>query len=235
MIKLTNISKIIDRKNILKNLNIHIPRGEITAICGPNGAGKTTLLRIILDLLCIDSGTINYNIKKSDISFLFHEECLFQDLTLKENLDFFLASKNLEFDPRKMVKYAEELNIVKEIDKKISTFSEGMIRKADLIRTLMEEPELLILDEPTSNLDPIGKVNVRNILKKKVNEENLTVFLTSHLLSEVEKLAKHVYIINEGQNCWEGDMEYLKKNNIDLESKFVELIKSKELKHEKTV
>ena len=89
MIELENISKKIGLKEVLQNLSLNISKGKITAICGPNGAGKTTLIRIILNLICKDNGFIKYYVNLDDISFLFHKDCLFPDLTLKENLEFF--------------------------------------------------------------------------------------------------------------------------------------------------
>lgn len=233
MIELENISKKIGLKEVLQNLSLNISKGKITAICGPNGAGKTTLIRIILNLICKDNGFIKYYVNLDDISFLFHKDCLFPDLTLKENLEFFLASKGMKLDQNKLIKYSTELDLKHEIKKKISTFSQGMIRKADLIRALMENPKLLILDEPTSDLDPIGKVKIREILKKKIKEQDLTIMLTSHLLSEVEKLADYIYIINKGQLYWEGNIQDIKKDNVDLESKFIELINYGVNKNEK--
>jgi len=236
MIKLCNISKKIGSKKVIQNLSLDILKNRITAICGPNGAGKTTIIRMILKLVNLDSGLVKYGTNLNQISFLFHNSCLFSDLTLKENISFFMESKGIRLDLKKLYKVSEELNLEKDINRKISTFSQGMIQKADLIRALMENPEFLILDEPTANLDPEGKVKVREILKKKVKNNDLTVLLTSHLLDEVERLADYVYIINLGELCWHGGVkEDLAEENIDLESKFIEILNSKGDRNEKIV
>jgi ABC-2 type transport system ATP-binding protein len=230
MIEMKNVRKKIFDKEVLKRINLIIPPKQITAICGPNGAGKTTIIRIILKLIKNDEGTIEYGCNLNDISFQLHKICLFPELTLKENISFFLKVKGKNLDKDYLNKYLSIFSLKKELNKKVSSFSEGMVKKADLLRVILERPRFLILDEPTSNLDPKSKVDMRNILKELVEYENATVFLTSHLLNEIEKLADKTIILDKGIIKWHGSMVLLEKENIDLESKYIEILTKEVLK-----
>jgi ABC-2 type transport system ATP-binding protein len=230
MIEMKNVRKKIFDKKVLNGIDLFIPPRQITAICGPNGAGKTTIIRIILKLIKNDEGTIEYGCNLNDISFQLHKICLFPELTLKENINYFLKVKGKNMDKDYLYKYLNIFSLEKELKKKVSSFSEGMAKKADLLRVVLEKPRFLILDEPTSNLDPISKVNVRNILKELVEYENTTVFLTSHLLNEIEKLADQTIILNEGAIKWQGSMELFEKESTDLESKYIEILTKEVLK-----
>ncbi|MCU0289293.1 MAG: ABC transporter ATP-binding protein [Acidobacteria bacterium] len=224
MIKLEKIVKNIGRKNVLKGIDLSILPGKITALCGPNGAGKTTLVRILLKLIQADSGNIKYSIPINSISFMLHNNSLFDDLTLIENLNFFLAIKKIPLDHHCLHKYLQILSLKDELRKKVSTFSKGMSQKADLLRALMEKPRALILDEPTAHLDPIGKIEIRKLFKDLVEKDGLAILFTSHLLQEMEKIADNIVIIAEGETKWQGELITLFDNGQDLETKFIEII-----------
>jgi ABC-2 type transport system ATP-binding protein len=233
MVNLESISKNIGTKEVLQNVDLSISPGQIAALCGPNGAGKTTIVRIILKVISPDSGTIKYSIPLNSISFLLHSRSLFGDLTLKENIDFFLKIKGIPLNSYSLEKYLNILSLEKDFKAKVSTFSEGMAQKADILRALLEKPDILILDEPTSHLDPMGKIEVRKLLKNLVKEEGTSILLTSHLLHEIEKIADDVLILSSGKIRWRGVISSLIKDNVDLESKYVEIISGKEEINEK--
>ncbi|MCX6580917.1 MAG: ABC transporter ATP-binding protein [Candidatus Aminicenantes bacterium] len=224
MIKLEKIVKNIRNKHILKDIDLFIPPGKVTALCGPNGAGKTTLVRILLKLVQADSGNVNYSMPMKSISFMLHNNSLFEDLTLIENINFFLGIKGIDMDPHCLDKYLNLLSLQDELRKKVSTFSKGMSQKADLLRALMEKPEVLLLDEPTSHLDPIGKIELRKLFRDLVEDDGLAILFTSHLLLEVEKIADDVVILVEGELKWRGELHSLLETGQDLETKFIEII-----------
>lgn len=233
MITIEKICKKIGTKQVLNNVDFSVTPGQIVALCGPNGVGKTTLVRIVLKIISPDSGTVNYSIPLNSISFLLHGKSLFGDLTLKENIDFFLKVKGTPLNSHSLEKYLDILSLENDLNSKVSTFSVGMTQKADLLRALLENPEVLILDEPTSHLDPMGKIEVRKLLKNVVKEEGKSILLTSHLLHEIEKIADDVLILSSGKVRWKGELTSLLKDNIDLESKYVEILSGKEDTNEK--
>ncbi len=225
MLVLKNIKKSFGSKKVLKGVNFHAERGKITVLCGPNGAGKTTLIRIILRLLREDEGSLNIDTSYSSIGFIFHNDILFKELTLKENIKFFLKSKKKALREEMLKKYLLFFKLDGDFDTKISKFSAGMKRKAELLRVILEEPEFLILDEPTSNLDPLVKVEIRKLLLELNRKEGLTIFMTSHNLDEVEKIGDKILILNDGIISWEGERETLEKEGVELEDKFLEVVK----------
>jgi ABC-2 type transport system ATP-binding protein len=225
MIRLENIQKKIGAKNVLNGVSFSIPRNKIVSLCGPNGAGKTTIIRIILDLVKPDAGAVDYSIPFDKISFVFHNPCLFDDLTLKENIDFFSRLKGISIDKKYLETCLILLSLENDFKNKISTYSKGMVQKADLLRSLIEKPSVLILDEPTAHLDPEGKVEIRKILKDCVREYGISILLTSHLLNEVQKLTDTVIFIAKGKIKLESDINLLVSGNCDLEEKYLEIIK----------
>ncbi|HLP48003.1 MAG TPA: ATP-binding cassette domain-containing protein, partial [Candidatus Kapabacteria bacterium] len=130
-------------------------------------------------------------------------------------------------DPHCLDKYLNILSLQDELRKKVSTFSKGMSQKADLLRALMEKPEVLLLDEPTSHLDPIGKIELRKLFRDLVEKDGMAILFTSHLLLEVEKIADDVVILAEGETKWRGELKSLLENGLDLETKFIEIISGK--------
>ncbi|HDP95793.1 MAG TPA: ABC transporter ATP-binding protein [Candidatus Aminicenantes bacterium] len=221
-IRISHVSKKIAKKQVLDDVVIAAPRGKTLAVCGPNGAGKTTLIRILLGLLKPDTGSVQMAALPQNCSFQFHSPCLFPDLTLQQNCRFFLSSKNRSLKDKNLVELMKEFNLEGARSGRVGTFSRGMQQKADLIRALLEEPEILFLDEPTSHLDPLGKVSVRKILQRRV-KSGMTLLMTSHLLGEVEKLADHVCILKDGKVIWNGEPRKDPQGR-DLESRFVELV-----------
>lgn len=230
-IRIENLGKKIAGKQVLQDITLSVPKGRVMAICGPNGAGKTTLIRVLLGLLAADRGRVQVNAPLERCAFVFHSSCLFADLTLRQNCRFFLSSKKQAARDRELNELQAEFGLGSHRDARVGTFSRGLMQKADLVRALLEKPDILFLDEPTANLDPLGKVDVRKILRRRV-ESGMTLLLTSHLLGEVEKLADRVCILQHGRVIWEGDPSRDLRGG-DLESRFIELVgASKEDEHE---
>lgn len=211
-VELKNVCKKIDDTPIVTNVSFSIGKGETFALVGPNGAGKTTLIRLILNLYNIDSGEIvvdgisvndkNYKAKKSKIGFLLDNIGLFKDLTAWENLEFFhrIYYKNCSTAIRndKISSLLKEVDLYSKRDKKISFFSRGMKQRLAICRAVINDPKLLILDEPARGLDIEGQYLLRQFIEK-LKENQCTVLINSHDLSEVEKICSKIAFIQSGK------------------------------------
>ena len=203
---------------ILQQLDLQVPNGSIYGFLGPNGAGKTTTLRLILGLLKIQQGSIrifNENLQTSRISILnklgslIEQPSFYLHLTGKENLEVF----RLTFQCPKS-RIDEVLKIVGLTDaanKKAGAYSLGMKQRLAIAIALLNDPQLLILDEPTNGLDPSGIIETRELIIRLNKEEGKTILVSSHLLAEMEKMATHIGIIHKGKLLFQGSMGELRK------------------------
>ena len=210
----------------LKNLNLSVPKGTIFGLLGPNGAGKTTLIKIILGIAKATSGSVSvlnstpsdYKVRKR-IGYLPENHKFPEYLVGEEFMKFTgelygLSGKELE------MRIDSSLEIVK-MNKwrktKLRRYSKGMLQRIGLAQALMHEPELIFLDEPTDGVDPIGRKEIREVLKL-LKENGRTIFLNSHLLSEVELISDRIAILNEGSLVFEGKVDELTsdKNSYEI-------------------
>ncbi len=202
-IKVRNISKKINGRRILHDINFDVYEGEIVGLVGPNGAGKSTLLKIMTGLYSYDSGEIsyyNYDLKNnfeeamSIIGTLIEYPDLYYNLSGKKNLEIFKTMfKNVDDETiNEIVKIVE---MEKVLGKKFKTYSLGMKERLGIASALINKPKILILDEPTNGLDPVGVKNIMNLLK---NMKNTTIIISSHMLSEIESLCDKIIFINNG-------------------------------------
>jgi ABC-type multidrug transport system ATPase subunit len=219
-----SLSKKFGRRWAAKNLNIEVHRGDVFSFLGPNGAGKSTTIRMILTLLRPTSGSIE--IFGRDLSKS-RREILSRVSGIVERPDFYLylsAFKNLEIFGS-MIRRVRSEEIMEALDgvglrsrafEKVKTFSHGMKQRLGIAQALLTNPELIILDEPTTGLDPQGMKEVRELIKKLSAEREMTVFLSSHLLSEVELVATRMAVINRGELVAQGSVsELLDRETID--------------------
>jgi ABC-type multidrug transport system ATPase subunit len=203
-------------QQVVKSLSLQVPEGSIYGFLGPNGAGKTTTIKLLLNLLKVQSGSIHIfeqdiqhhriNIL-SQIGSLIEQPAIYQHLTGKENL------LNRALLLRVPVKRVDDMLALVQLtgaaDKKAGQYSLGMKQRLGIALALLADPKLLILDEPTNGLDPNGIIEVRELLIKLVRQYNKTVFISSHLLAEVERMATHVGIINNGELLFQGSINEL--------------------------
>lgn len=214
-IETLNLSKKIGKKNILTDISFSIKSGETIGLIGRNGAGKTSILKCIAGLWNYKSGVIKINgkiAKKenfSKISALIEYPSLYSNLTLNENIEYFGILSNCEYR-QKSIELLKLLDLTKSADRKIQTFSSGMKQKACLVIALMTKPEILLLDEPTSMLDPISSTEILKFIKNLKNEK-LTIFISSHNLNELEGLCDRVIIIDNGRILRTIDLKEQKK------------------------
>lgn len=204
--------------NTLSNIDLQINRGDIYGFLGPNGSGKTTTLSLLLGLLKNQTGTIEmlgmdmkYHRRKilRKVGSLIENPSLYGHLTANENLEVYREI----YDASK-ARLMEVLHIVglKDTAKKtVKQFSLGMRQRLSLALALLPKPELLILDEPTNGLDPAGILELRSLVKRLRDEEGITFLISSHILSEVEKMVNRVGIIYKGRMRFQGSLEELHK------------------------
>lgn len=219
MIQTEGLTKQFDDLIAVNNLNIHVERGEIYGFLGPNGAGKTTTIMMLLGLTKPTSGQIRlfgkdlasdyFDIKRR-VGVLSEFQYLYDEMTAQEYLRFFCELYRVD-DPE--VRIAEVLSVVNLYNRRgelLGGYSKGMKQKLGLARTLLHKPDILILDEPVSSLDPHGIKEVRDILLAE-NEKGTTMFISSHILSEIERTCDRVGIIHKGQLVAEDNMSDLKR------------------------
>lgn len=207
VLELKNVSKIIGKRKIVENINFDINSGEIFGFLGPNGAGKTTTIKMITGLLKIDEGEILINGKNVKTNF---EEALSSVGGIIENPEMYgyLSGRdNLEIYGRMHSQVSKDrinevINLVKldnRIDDKVKKYSLGMRQRLGLAQALLHSPKLLILDEPTNGLDPVGIKELRDTLRELAEKEGLAVLVSSHLLSEMELMCDRFGIIDSGK------------------------------------
>lgn len=206
-----------------------VRKGEIYGFLGPNGAGKTTTMKMILSLIEPTYGSIevmNDPINKSNnylkyIGSMIEEPSYYPNLTGYENLLVF--QKMLGFDEENILKTLELVGLSEEKNRKklVKAYSLGMKQRLALAFALVKEPQILLLDEPTNGLDPSGIHEIRELIIRLAKEKGLTIFISSHILSEIEQIADRVGIINHGKLVYEGEIEKINTNNwVEIEGKF---------------
>ncbi|APF24679.1 lantibiotic protection ABC transporter ATP-binding protein [Clostridium butyricum] len=222
-----NLSKNFrGEKAAVKDISLKVNRNSIYGLLGPNGAGKSTILKMITGMLKPSSGEILFNGHKwnrkdlASIGSLIEEAPLYENLTAEENLKVRTTILNLPDSRIKEVLKIVELENTRK--KRAGQFSMGMKQRLGIAIALLNNPELLILDEPTNGLDPFGIQELRELIKS-FPEKGITVILSSHMLSEVNQIADHVGIISAGVLGYEGELkneENLEKLFMDIASKY---------------
>ncbi|OYD07140.1 ABC transporter ATP-binding protein [Paludifilum halophilum] len=221
VIKTTNLTKIYGNQTSVDHLNITVNQGDIYGFLGRNGAGKTTTIRMLVGLIQPTHGQIEIfgkNLFKNKKEILRRIGSIVEVLGFYENLT---ARENLLINAKllgipKTSAIEESLEIVglqHETKKLVGNYSLGMKQRLGIARALLHDPELLILDEPTNGLDPIGIKEMRRLLQSLTKERNITLLISSHILSEMEQLADHMGIIHEGKLLEEIAFDRLRKRN----------------------
>lgn len=238
-IVMENVSKTIKRKKLLSNVSFEVAGGEITGFIGPNGAGKTTTIKILTGLIRPSSGAAYVNgkdISKSleglkDMGAMVEYPIFYPYLTGEENLRVLGMIDNLEKRKREeRIKEVIELVNLKGREKdKIKEYSLGMKQRLGIAQALLKDPEILILDEPTNGLDPIGMKELRDIIVKINKEYKKTIFISSHLLDELQQICDNFIIINNGEILFKGTKQSLLKKGEKLEDAFLNILRGEKL------
>jgi ABC-2 type transport system ATP-binding protein len=229
-ITIEKVNKSYAKQQALTDVSFSLKKGEIVGFLGPNGAGKSTLMKIICCYLEQDNGKVrvcdldtkeNNLLAKSKIGYLPEQNPLYLDMYVKEYLSFvggIYKVRNLKNRIREII---QQIGLTDEQQKKIGELSKGFKQRVGLAAALIHNPEILILDEPTTGLDPNQLVGIRDLIKKVGKEK--TVLLSTHIMQEVDKICTRVIIINQGKIINDNLISNLKKNNIDLEEHFRKL------------
>lgn len=206
IIQTENLTKKFGDIIAVNDVSINVREGEIYGFLGLNGAGKTTAIRLLLGMIKPNSGTIflfGQNAKNAsqiwnDIGFMVETPYAYPNLTVKENLEVFYQLRGLK-DKKQIDKIIDVLQLGQYCDKKAKYLSMGNSQRLGLAKALIHNPKLLILDEPINGLDPAGIVEIREFLKDLVKNHNTTIFLSSHILSEISKVATRIGIVHNGK------------------------------------
>jgi len=217
------------RKQVLKNVSFDVPKNKTTGFVGNNGSGKTTSLKCIFEFIFKDSGDVLFFNEKmtpktrKKIGYLPERPYLYEFLTAEEFLKFHLKLSGMSLVNESVdVLVDETLNKVGLLDAKkkaLRSFSKGMLQRAGLAQALVHKPEILVLDEPMSGLDPDGRLMVKDILKEE-KKKGITIFFSSHLLQDMEELCDHLVAIHHGEIIYNADLKSFMSQYPSLEEAF---------------
>jgi len=230
-IETSHLTKSFNTIKVVDDVSFDVRPGEIFGLLGPNGAGKTTTIRIILDIFKADSGSIKIfggemsESKKQKIGYLPEERGLYQDINLEQCLVYLATLKGMDkhISQTKIQSYLEKFDLINHRKKKIKELSKGMQQKAQLITALVHDPELIIIDEPFSALDPVNTQMVKDLLREQRNLGK-TIVMCTHQMHQVEELCDRIVLINRGQSVLYGNLSDIQKsfsgNDIHLRTQF---------------
>jgi len=239
IITVQNLKKSFKDTHVLKGVSFTVKRGSIFALLGSNGAGKTTTVKILSTLINADSGHIKIdginikNVKKvrEKISLTGQYAAVDEGLTGKENMQMICALRDVNNRKKRTEDLLLQFDLLKAADRKVSTYSGGMRRKLDIAMSLIGNPSIVFLDEPTTGLDPQSRLALWDTIKL-MSDSGITIFLTTQYLEEAERLADYITILNKGTVAAAGTVGELKKHMprgvIDLRFKDFSQIKQVE-------
>jgi ABC-2 type transport system ATP-binding protein len=217
-ITVEQVSKSFNKKQVLNDVHLTIEKGQLYGLIGPSGAGKTTLVKMIVGMEKADSGTIHVlnekmpNLKLlQEIGYMAQADSLYVELTGEENLKFFASLYQLnKEEQKKRIAYAAGLvNLTGDLKKRVSAYSGGMKRRLSLAIALIQDPKILILDEPTVGIDPELKLSIWDELLRLKNEEEKTIIVTTHVMDEAER-CDVVAMVRDGRILSSGSPNELK-------------------------
>ncbi|NOY09693.1 MAG: ATP-binding cassette domain-containing protein [Spirochaetes bacterium] len=219
LIELINVEKSFSSLKAADNITFSVKRGSIYGLLGPNGAGKTTIIRMIMNILAPDRGRITINGKKisedskDSIGYLPEERGLYKKLKVNEMLQFIgqLKSVGTSELQSSIDKWLEIFELTKWKNNRISELSKGMTQKVQFIGSVIHNPELLILDEPFSGLDPIS-ADMMNGIILKLNSEGTTILFSTHIMDHAEKICSNIFLIDRGKGILSGPLQQIKDN-----------------------
>ncbi|WP_373290723.1 ATP-binding cassette domain-containing protein [Oceanobacillus neutriphilus] len=218
-----DLGKSFNGDNVVSSINMNIRKGEIYGLLGPNGAGKSTVMKMILNLLKPSQGAIEiFNETVTDTSYelfkrmnaIIEYPIFYEKLTAEDNLD--MHCEYMGYHNKQDIKAALDLVNLKNItNKAVKNFSLGMKQRLGIARAIITKPELLILDEPVNGLDPVGIIEIRNLLEMLNKEYGITILISSHILAEIEQIADTIGVMNNGHLVEEVSMDSIRENNAE--------------------
>ena len=204
-IETLHLKKVYKDKIVVNDVNIHVKKGEIYGFVGPNGAGKSTLMKMLLNLVQANSGEI----------VIFGNKVIESDFEILKRIGSIIENPYFYENKNHIKEVLECVGLLKDADKKISQYSLGMKQRLAIARAILTKPELLILDEPINALDPEGIREMRELFRKLNTDYGITIFISSHILSEVEQIADTIGVIQSGKLMKEISMSDVHKFQTD--------------------
>jgi ABC-2 type transport system ATP-binding protein len=218
IISVSALTKSYGKFQALHNVNFEVFRGDVFGFLGPNGAGKSTTLRILLSLIRPDSGQVQLFGKElqhhrsdilSKVGCIVEKPDFYKYLSARRNLEMFGRISGANISRKNIDAMLDFVGLAGRGGDKLSGFSHGMKQRLGLAQALLHEPELIVLDEPTTGLDPQGIIDMRELILRLSQEQGKTIILSSHLLSEIELIANRMVIINKGRTLSQGKVQDL--------------------------
>lgn len=222
IIEISGLTKDFKELRAVNNLNLNVFRGDVFGFLGPNGAGKSTTIRMLLTLIKPSKGQIKLfgkSLAENRIEILRKVGAIVEKpdfygyLSALKNLEILARISGRQISKKRIMEVLELVGLDKRYNSKVKTFSHGMKQRLGIAQALIHEPELIILDEPTTGLDPQGMKEIRELIQSLSTEKGKTIFLSSHILSEVELVANRMIIINKGTTQVEGYVKDLLNSN----------------------
>jgi ABC-type multidrug transport system ATPase subunit len=218
IIDVKHLAKSFGSFEAVKDVSFSVQRGDVFGFLGPNGAGKSTTIRCMMSLITPDKGSIEMFGKSlqthrneilRNIGSIIEKPDFYKYLSAEKNLEIFARISGADVSKKEIHEMLEFVGLSTRGKHKVGGFSHGMKQRLGIAQTLLHKPELIILDEPTTGLDPQGIIEVRNLILRLKNEQNKTILLSSHQLSEIELIANRMVIINQGKSIVEGNVQDL--------------------------
>jgi ABC-type multidrug transport system ATPase subunit len=218
IIKVDHLAKNFGAFEAVKDVSFTVNKGDVFGFLGPNGAGKSTTIRCLLSLIQPDKGTIELFGKSlahdraailRNIGSIIEKPDFYKYLSAQKNLEIFARVSGAQVSSKEISEMLDFVGLGNRAKHKVKGFSHGMKQRLGIAQTLLHKPDLIILDEPTTGLDPQGIIEIRNLILRLKNEQNKTILLSSHQLSEIELIANRMVIINQGRSIVEGEVAAL--------------------------
>ncbi len=236
----TNLTKVIGKRTIVDGVSFTLNPGEVFGFLGPNGAGKTTTIRMLVGLIKPTTGNVTicgFDVRRdfekalSNVGCIVENPDLYRFMTGRENLEHF--ARMLSLDASEVERVAELVALAHRLGQRVGTYSLGMRQRLGIAQALLGKPKLLILDEPANGLDPAGIREIRELLRHLAHDRQMAVFISSHLLGEVELMCDRVAIIHKGQLLREGSVSDLISSRREMEFKVGDVERASNIVREK--
>ena len=231
-LEVININKSYDGLKALNNISFKLKKGEIVGFLGPNGAGKSTLMKIITSFINQDSGeviisSINKDVDtiltKSKIGYLSENNPLYNDMKVVEYLNFISQLYKLKNSKKRILLVSKQIGLEKVMNQEISSLSKGFKQRVGIAAALVHDPEILLLDEPTTGLDPNQLVEIRQLIKE-IGKKKI-ILLSTHIMQEIPKICNRVIVINNGNIVDDKSLNSKEEKIIDFDEYFYSLTK----------
>ena len=212
-VEVSQIAKSFGSTQAVAEVSFEVRRGEIFGLLGPNGAGKTTTIRIMLDIFKPDHGRVFIlggsmtDEKKARIGYMPEERGLYQDVTLERCLLYLASLKDVPDNEarQRLAEYLERFDLAEHKNKKVKELSKGMQQKAQIITTLLHQPELVVIDEPFTSLDPLNVQLVKDLMRD-LRQQGVTIIMSTHQMHQVEELCDRILLIDAGRDVLYGNL-----------------------------